>query len=244
MYLLIDAGNTRLKYACHDGSRWLSQHAVALDAPGLTLPVGFAPARIVIANVAGPGVAAHLERLLTDIHAPCEWLMASAMRCGLRNDYEHPASLGADRWAAAIGAWHMLRSNALVVCAGTATTIDIVQDTGNFAGGCILPGLELMLDALAHNTAGLPRSRGNYVMPPRNTHDAIASGCLLAQTGAIQLIAMQLPPATPILVAGGNGARLLPHLGATARLQSDLVLQGLLAIATDRSETDDKAWRA
>ena len=236
MYLLIDAGNTRLKYACHDGQNWRSQHACDLDTPALELPPGFMPTRTLIANVAGPAVAAHLTRLTTDFARPAEWLVASAACCGLHNGYDEPARLGADRWAAAIGAWQVMQRDCLVVCAGTATTIDLIRHDGLFAGGCILPGLDMMLDALARNTAGLPRSQGHWQMPPTNTHNAIATGCLLAQSSAIQQMASQLSNDAPILLAGGNAARLLPHLGARARLHDNLVLQGLLSIATNGSQ--------
>lgn len=233
MYLLIDAGNTRIKVAFHDGRHWLEQRACTLDAFELQPPPGFTPSRIVIANVAGVEVAARLQRAIEPHGAPVEWLQASARRCGLRNDYQSPVTLGADRWAAAIGAWNALHDACLVVCAGTATTLDLLRADGSFAGGCILPGLDMMLDALARNTAGLPRSRGDWQMPPRNTDDAIATGCLLAQIGAIRAMADQLPAHAPILLAGGNAERLQRHLGERARLHPGLVLDGLLCIATN-----------
>ena len=236
MYLLIDAGNSRLKHACHDGNQWLMQSASSLDSPSLELPEGFCPDRIVIANVAGEEVATHLTHLLSGLDAPIEWLKASAERCTLKNAYSEPARLGADRWAAAIAAWTLTQRDCVVVCAGTATTIDLIQPDGLFAGGCILPGLEMMLDSLPLKTAGLPRSNGRWQMPPRNTHDAIATGCLLAQTSAIREMSELLSPDAPILLAGGAANQLLPHLGPRVCLHADLVLQGLLCIATNGSK--------
>lgn len=240
MYLLIDAGNTRLKYACHDGLLWRHQCATTLDAfTGFDLPDGFRARHCVIANVAGAHMAEKLRAALTALDCSVEWLQASITRCGVRNAYHDTASLGVDRWAAAIAAWQFIGQECLIVSAGTATTIDYLSAEGVFQGGCILPGLSTMLESLPRNTAGLPLAQGQWQMPPRNTHDAITTGCLLAQTGAILQMAARLAPAAPILLTGGNAERLLPHLGPRAQIQPGLILDGLLCIATNGT---DKTW--
>lgn len=239
MFLLIDAGNSRVKIACHDGGHWLLRAALGDVAQfAASLPGGFQPQRIVIANVAGPAMAERLQRALVGFSAPIEWLQGSAQRCGLRCDYAQPARLGPDRWAAAIGAWQHLASDCLVVCAGTATTVDVIRQPGIFAGGCILPGLDLMLEALAAKTAALPRAQGSLpeealLTPPTETHAAIRAGCLHAQLGAIERMAALLPAGAPILLAGGHAEALAPHLGERARLLPWLIMDGLLAIATE-----------
>lgn len=231
-YLLIDAGNSRVKYGCHGGGRWLLRDILVLaEHPRFALPTGFEPERIVIANVAGPAVAAALTERLAGLAEHIEWLRGSAERCGLRCDYEDPARLGADRWAAAVGAWTLYAADCLVVCAGTATTIDVVCGTGHFAGGCILPGLELMLESLARGTAGLPLAQGRFSLPPRNTHDAILTGCLQAQAGAIDRMRNQLSTGATVVLAGGNATSLAPLLEGRVEVRPWLVLDGLLAIA-------------
>ena len=246
MFLLIDAGNSRVKIACHDSRDWLLRSALE-DVAQLpaSLPAGFQPQRIVIANVAGASMAERLQRTLANLSAPIEWLQASASRCGLRCDYAQPAQLGPDRWAAAIGAWQQVHADCLVVCAGTATTIDIVRQPGIFAGGCILPGLDLMLETLSSKTAALPRAQGSLsvealLTPPTETHAAIRAGCLHAQLGAIERMAALLPADAPILLAGGHAEALAPHLGARARLQPWLIMDGLLAIAAE-SQRDENS---
>jgi hypothetical protein len=98
--------------------------------------------QVVVANVAGPAVPA-AEAILADRPRP-SWVRAKRRECGVTNGYRRPAQLGADRWAALIGAWSILRGPCLVVAAGTATTADVLKGDGTFAGGAILPGLELM----------------------------------------------------------------------------------------------------
>lgn len=240
MHLLIDAGNSRLKYACHDGNTWLIR--ATLDAPQNLqnrLPRTFRPHRIIVANVAGQATAQAIQAALEDFDIPIEWLQATTNRCGLRCGYAHPAQLGPDRWAAAIGAWRQVGADCLVVSAGTATTIDILRAPGLFAGGCILPGLDLMLDSLAARTAALPRAPAEVPTevlgtPPTDTLSALSAGCLHAQLGAIERLAGQLPADAPILVAGGRAETLAQHLGERATVAPWLVMDGLLAIATEQ----------
>jgi type III pantothenate kinase len=237
MYLLIDAGNTRLKFACHDGREWLLRDSLLSpeELPG-KLPTGFQPSRILVSCVAGEEFAEHLRQALTCFDAPLEFLRSSAQRCGVLNRYHAPASLGTDRWASAIGAWHRQRTDCLLICAGTATTIDIVRAPGEFSGGCILPGLSLMLDSLAQRTAALPRAAAD-ISPaelaeiPRDTLAAIAAGCLHAQLGAIERMRTQLTADAPVLVAGGNAELLIPHLAGYVHHTPWLVMEGLLIIA-------------
>jgi type III pantothenate kinase len=101
------------------------------------------------------------------------------------NGYADPGQLGADRWAALIGARQIHRGTVLVVNSGTATTVDVLSSSGFFRGGVILPGIELMKEALAARTAGLPFTRGEFAEQPR-TADAVESGNLLAQVGVVE----------------------------------------------------------
>ena len=105
----------------------------------------------------------------------------------LVNGYRDPAQLGADRWHAMIAARQSFPGQPLVVvCAGTATTVDSVDASGRFLGGAIAPGTSLMADSLAHGTAGLPRSAGRPVAMPDNTDDSIATGVADALAGLVE----------------------------------------------------------
>src|SRR5499427_3904546 len=106
---------------------------------------------IVVANVAGPLARKRLERAFP--RSPVTWVKAKRSECGGTNGYASPARLGADRWAALVSARSMFRAACLVVMAGTATTIDPLRGDGTFAGGMILPGLDLMKRSLAESTA-------------------------------------------------------------------------------------------
>lgn len=225
MILCLDAGNTRLKYGLFDGSGWRGQGALAHDAfDNLRAQLPARPTRIVACNVAGDAVRRRIEALSARLGLPLDWLTSSAAACGVRNGYDRPQQLGADRWAALIGARALHAGACVVVMAGTATTIDVLDDTGQFRGGLILPGLALMRTALARNTADLPHAAGHYRAQPTNTDDAIVSGALHATLGAI---ARMRADAALCLLSGGAAGELAPHLGLPCRLVDNLVLEGL-----------------
>lgn len=238
MILAVDCGNSRLKWGLHDGSGWQGTGTVPLSGierlKGAWKSVPPA-ARIVVANVAGPSVQKRLERVLSR-RGRVIWAKARRSECGVTNGYGRPTQLGADRWAALVAAWSMYRGACLVVVAGTATTVDTLKSDGTFAGGMILPGLELMKRSLAQSTADLPLAKGRFSAAPRSTADAIESGCLLAQVGAIERAFAAMEPGAACVMAGGAAARIATRLGIPVRLVDNLVLEGLVRIAGASSE--------
>ena len=243
MIIAIDAGNTRIKWGVHDGQSWVGRGALlTAEAAEFSAVLDDWPEKAVVVacNVAGAGVEAAIVGALEsrfDVH----WLRPAAAACGVRNSYEQPERLGADRWAALIGARALEWSGAgsgerLVVCAGTATTVDRLDTEGVFRGGIILPGFDLMRESLARNTAQLPLADGHFRAEPRNTADAIASGCLQAQIGAVERMYSTLAggPGAECVLTGGAAHRLLPHLGIPCRHVEHLVLDGLVRFATSQ----------
>ena len=145
----------------------------------------------------------------------------------VRNSYEQAGQLGADRWAALIGARALHRGPVVVVVmAGTATTVDLLDETGVFLGGLIFPGFDLMRGSLARNTAQLPYADGSYTAQPRRTADAIFSGCLHAQAGAVERLFAQfaIHPAAKCLVGEAGPSCFSAPVGAP-EFQPHLVLR-------------------
>lgn len=236
--LAIDSGNTRIKWGLREGGRWLHLGALGRDeAEGLGVALAQLPRpqRVAIANVAGTGAAESIGRACAPLEAPLIWARGEPEQCGVRNGYQQPAQLGVDRWAALIGAWRRLGAACLVVGAGTATTADMLNSRGEFTGGIIFPGLALMKRSLAENTAQLPFAEGRWQAQPANTADAIETGVLQAQAGAIERMHAQLAAAEdgPVqcLVSGGAGAAIARCLAIPHQLADHLVLDGLAGIA-------------
>lgn len=236
MRLLIDCGNTRIKWGLRVDDRWVASGALPLAetdqlADRIARPDSGIEAWGCI--VAGEETARRIEGALA---RPVRWITPARSACGVSNGYESPERLGPDRWAALIGARSLQpRGACLVVNAGTATTVDVLDAAGMFQGGLILPGVDLMQDALARNTARLPAGRGQYRAVPTNTRDAITSGALHATVGAIERMFSPLAPdaQSVCLLSGGAALQLAPLLGVPTRLVERLVLEGLARIAAE-----------
>lgn len=235
MIIAIDAGNSRIKWGVHDGRQWLDSGVLATaDCAFLSEAADEWPAsaRVVVCNVAGREVATQISALLHD-YGKLSFLTPSIAACGVRSSYDSPTQLGADRWAALIGARAQRAAATLVVCAGTATTVDLLAADGVFRGGLILPGFNLMRSSLATNTAQLPLAEGSFLDEPRSTIDAIFSGCLHAQLGAIErMFALLANEPEPLcLITGGGAETLTRHLQIPCQRVDSLILNGLLRYA-------------
>ena len=232
--LLIDAGNTNIKLAKVDGGRWLAQHSVP-TAVGLDTSCCLDVDEVWVSNVAGKAVGQHIVSACASL--PVHFIAAQHMQCGVRNGYAVPQQLGCDRWAALIYAWHRVGRACLVVNSGTATTVDALSDRGEFLGGLILPGIELMGACLGSAAANLQQCVGDYASFPRNTADAMRSGAIQASCGAIarqyELLGVQ---DAPVLLGGGAAPLLLQHLNLPAKIMDNPVLRGLSLIASEAGD--------
>ena len=238
MILAIDAGNSRVKWGWHDGRGWHNLATVSLiEFAAANHDINpFAathenPQRIVISNVAGEGAHQLLVNWTSVFDAEPLWLKGEAERCGVRSRYERPEQLGADRWAALVAARALHPGASLVVNAGTATTADLLSSAGEFLGGLILPGVDLMRFVLHEHTGRLPLQEGRFERMPRNTVDAIESGCRHAQAGAVERMVRIAGAGAQCLVSGGAGKALIEQLDIPCRYVENLVLEGLARIA-------------
>jgi type III pantothenate kinase len=231
--LLIDAGNSCIKWGYAQDSEWLRQgvagHTVdTLQQTFASLPP---PHRILVSNVAGEQAAQRVRIACSAWASHVEFISAQAEQCGVRNSYEQPAQLGSDRWAALIAAWHHKHAACLVVNCGTATTVDALSGTGVFLGGLILPGVDMMRYSLATDTAQLEETSGAWREFPRNTADAIITGTIQATAGAIrrqyELLGVS---GAHCLLGGGAADGVQSHLDLPIWRMDNLVLQGLLII--------------
>jgi len=236
--LAIDAGNSRVKWGWHDGRAWSSLATVSLiEFAAANHDINpFAathenPERIVISNVAGDGAHQLIVNWTSIFEAEPVWLKGERERCGVTSRYDRPGQLGPDRWAALIAARALHAGPCLVVNAGTATTADLLSADGEFLGGAILPGVDLMRFVLHEHTGRLPLEEGRFEPLPRNTVDAIESGCQHAQAGAVERMYRTAGADAACLVSGGAGRALAERLDFPCRYVENLVLEGLARIA-------------
>lgn len=259
MIVLMDVGNSRLKLGWQHPTlgREPSVHAIALNplaqVPDLlrkwlnALPMQPTEARGV--NVAGTVVAELLEKSFQLVGCTVQWLRPTAEKLGIQNRYQQPEQLGADRWAALLGlAGHFSnqsegkRTPLVLATFGTATTIDTLGPDLAFEGGLILPGPSLMRQSLAQGTANLPLAKGAGSDFPKHTLQAISTGVVAAQAGAVWrqcCVVEKYYGAAPKLCVSGGGwpevegevRQVLSHLDI--RFFANPVLDGLVRMKLD-----------
>ena len=250
-FLAVDVGNTRLKWRLYDraepGAQTLAHGAEFLEqidrlsGVWAELP---APTSMLGCVVAGQAVKHRVQEQMELWDVEPRWVVATEAEAGVRNGYDHPARLGADRWVAMIGGRHHILARGaprplLLVMVGTAVTVEAVDAEGQFLGGFILPGHGIMLRAVESGTAGLRVPTGEVCDFPTNTSDALTSGGTFAIAGACERMYQNLFRRCNVeplcLMTGGAGWKMLPSMLRPFELVEDLIFEGLLVSAHERA---------
>ncbi len=244
--LLVDIGNSRVKWAVLEWGRLGEQQAAAHADWGpdewrheLFKVAGVE--RVIAATVAGgAGADALRAAALHVIGREATFVTTAREAAGVRNAYRDPGLLGIDRWLAVIAAHHAVQGPCCVIDVGTAATLDAVNGAGQHLGGYIVPGPELMMHSLWRGTSELAAKTagsgaGAASLFADNTRDAIERGCCLAIAALVDRGVAEISEAlgaTPeLLVTGGAAGRVLPYVKADARVVPDLVLRGLAVLS-------------
>ena len=247
MILLIDVGNTRLKWAWLTSTGLSDQQAVVHrdSKPGIWTAAlfhsGQKPSRILVSNVAGPVMAKTLAKLAKKaFRIEVEFVTAAREFNGLTSGYLDPSLLGADRWLGLIGAWTKARSALCVVDAGTAVKVDSVDSNGQHLGGLIAPGIHMMREVLMSNTSDIAKAAFNSTpslagVLANNTIAAVSRGAFFALAGmadrACEVIEKNTGTAPKLFVTGGDAILISGTMSTHGEVVPDLVLQGLAVIA-------------
>lgn len=250
--LLIDVGNSRIKWCLARGGRLGRQRVEPLAGSGSAAFARIARAArgataVTVACVAGTARERALARALRSAGLPApRFIRSSAVAAGLCNGYREAWRLGADRWVAAIGAWHDAgrRRAVCVIDIGTATTVDVVDAGGRHQGGLIAPGPALMQQALLAGTRGIAaRARGGPRAATaglaRDTAAAIRLGAHSATAALVERAAADARrahgPRTQVYLTGGGAVAIRPLLRRRVHDCPDLVLRGLAVLDADSS---------
>ncbi len=229
--LLLDAGNTRLKWAVIENRKWLAQgHAPYSDLSALT-PVLEQHAVCYIASVVRTQHEVQITALLAFYSISPIWLTTESTFSDVKNTYLSTRQLGVDRWMGLLASRQRSQVATLVVSVGTAMTVDALSEEGEFLGGIIVPGMVMMQRALQQGTSNVAEVSGSCQVFPRTTADAVQSGIIAALCGAIQQQFEHLtevagkPP--HVILTGGDAEILLPYLDLQVELAPLLVLEGM-----------------
>ncbi|HUO96331.1 MAG TPA: type III pantothenate kinase [Steroidobacteraceae bacterium] len=242
MILLLDVGNTRVKWAWLEYLEIAPSGAVAHDTThrrwqGEIEADGHRPSRIVVANVAGPAFAAALTLWSRDHFAvEPEFVMTRERLLGVTNGYRRPLALGVDRWLGLIAAWRSAPRATLIVNSGTALTVDALDAGGHHRGGLILPGVQMLAELRASLTPDEPIKAGHAL--EGLLADPVPFTLATLADRALEELARLVGVAPRLLVTGGDAALLEPYLSSPAEVVPELVLTGLAIVATGGSADD------
>jgi type III pantothenate kinase len=242
--LLIDLGNTRIKWALrsdsgrssaviaqeqaleHSDPIWQTQFAAALAA----LPK---PDVIALAAVAPEMIVAAASRMLEECwpDVPLKRAHSRKQLARFQSSYTQPERMGVDRFLAAVAAAQVAETRMVIGC-GTALTIDLIDASGQHRGGLIAPAPETMRAAVLSRTARVHWLReGSAVDFGNNTEDALEGGVWMAAAGMVERAlrkATVLLGAAPALIAHGGSAPMLAKiLDMPLPIEPMLVFQGL-----------------
>ena len=243
MILDIDIGNTRVKWILSNNGIIVERGALdEHELEALFKSLANIPQAIERLRVASVRPSLH-DRLNQYSSQYCdlqpEYAVVEKQFGNLVNAYDDVSQMGVDRWLAIIAASAMCDGACIVVSAGTAITVDLLDYDQQHKGGFIAPGLRLMRQSLYLDTDQVKLESIDHPAKPEpgvSTHKAVSNGLLLMQMGlvekSIELLAADQPT---LLLTGGDGAQLEKcFLANTTRssvsaivYEPDLVFKGL-----------------
>ncbi|TYL49516.1 type III pantothenate kinase [Marinomonas sp. IMCC 4694] len=223
--LVVDAGNTSVKFTAFHGDDVLWVHRD-------TYPVEkkFEPHILYFASVRSKEHSLSLQVELQARFPLSQWLTlySQAKACGVFNAYREPSRLGVDRWLGVVAAHHLIKDKVVVVDAGTAIKVDVVDYSGVHLGGYIAPGLAMMEEALLSKTAKIRYNVNEITVGqglPNSTRRAVTEGCYEMALGLLERLYHRYADYQWV-VTGGDAQALLHLLGIPVVCESNLVALG------------------
>lgn len=240
LWLLIDAGNSRIKWAWSGGEGLdsvgaLDNQKIDPDLRGYW-KAHAAPDRIWLANSGGEQCEEQIRQITEGLWGLSAQPVLSASHFEtLTNGYHRADQLGVDRWLGLVAVWHHFQQPLCLVDCGTATTIDLVDHSGAHQGGVIFPGIGTSWEEFAKKVTHLEYSHGNSMqnMPGRSTREGLqvgVDGSIAAVERAISSI-LQHYGELLLLLTGGDAVEMEQRSDLPFQRVENAVLEGLLLVA-------------
>ena len=236
MNLLIDLGNSRLKWGLGQGRDIWKGEPIALDHESFsewllsTWSKIDIPDQIAFSSVSSTNLSEEICQVAKQLWPSIEIIMAKtrAQACGVQNAYQCPSQLGVDRWLCLLALRHHHPLPACVMDCGTAITVDMLDARGIHLGGLITPGLTLMKKSLYQGTQQLQFSEHHYSAGLADCTEAgIYSGTLFSAVGLIEYVLANQAENFQLILTGGDAELLAEYIVQDLIIEPDLVLQGL-----------------
>jgi type III pantothenate kinase len=231
--LLVDIGNSRIKYALVNDISDLSSVSHCQHPDDLISYISSVE-QVLVSSVGHLSLVTKLEGLCKDFNKPCKIINTKAENFGIRCAYEKFHTLGVDRWLAILAAREITEVPLAVVDLGTANTCDIIVKNIHI-GGWIAPGFSVMRESLLSNTQQVftDTNMPNILGIGNTTEECVNYGCLASQTGFVLMAEQYLQNKYQdyfICVTGGGQNLLSLQNNKKISFFPNLVLRGLFRL--------------
>lgn len=249
MILLVDVGNTNIVLGVNKDDKYIASWRISTDAKKTSDEYGIQVMQlftqnnlnpsdikgIIISSVV-PNIMHSLENMIRKCFSIDPIVVGPGIKTGINIKYDNPKEVGADRIVNAVAAYEAYKKPMIIIDFGTATTFCAITETGDYLGGCIVPGIKIASDALFERAAKLPRVE--LEVPKsiicKNTITSMQSGILYGYIGQVEYIVdkmkneMKKNSRDPIVIATGGLANLIAReTKSIDKVESDLTLEGL-----------------
>ena len=186
----------------------------------------------IISSVVPPMVNV-LKSAVKSITGRTALVVGAGVKTGMNILIDDPAQLGSDLVADGVAAIAGYKLPVIVFDMGTATTISVINEHGNYLGGALYPGVALSMNALSSGTSQLPKVP---IEPPdkvicANTIDCMKSGAIFGTAsmvdGMIDRIEEELGKKATVIATGGLSGRIVPYCRHAIIHDEHLLLRGL-----------------
>lgn len=249
MLLTVDIGNTNIKMGVYHGERLMAYWRVVTDRCKLADEYAvlvsnlLAMNRLDMSHINGCVISCVVPPLTSQFRELAQRYLGVEpifldyeVPTGMRYAIDAPSELGSDRIANSVAAYHRAGGAVIAIAFGTATAFDVINDTGEYIGGAIAPGIKISAEALFRSAARL--FQVELVRPPqvigRNTIHSVQSGLTLGYTGMVEGLVsrMQRELGTPckVIATGGLAEVIAGETDAITWVEPYLTLEGLRLI--------------
>ncbi|MBR2519198.1 MAG: type III pantothenate kinase [Selenomonadaceae bacterium] len=257
MLLVIDIGNSNIVMGTYGGKNLLKHWRISTDSQktgdeyGMLINDLFRYQGVNISDVRDIIISTVVPPLVVPFVKMCEryfkvkpLVVGPGIKTGIKINYENPRAIGADRIVNVVGAFEHYGGPLIVIDIGTATTFDVVSETGDFLGGVIAPGIVASSESLFTSTAKLPRIE---LIPPKNvighnTTTCMQSGIIYGYVGQIDAIVQRIRNEmgedwhAKVIATGGLAKMIMRESKTIDKIDHFLTLSGLRVLYERNSQ--------
>jgi len=235
MNLLIDIGNTRIKYVYENAGELSDVNTICVEklTREFLLKYWSIVDKIILASVAQNSIVEKINNFAIQHGIFYQRILSECRKNNVISAYQECHKLGVDRWLTLLAcAKHYNNKPVVIIDTGTATTIDLLGANGIHYGGWIIPGIDTMTSSLVSNTRNINELTNTVPSTDfaTNTNDNVVNGCLAASLGAIYYAvekAKQRVSFPSVVITGGNASQLVENLTFPIIFDKKLIFKGL-----------------